>query len=177
MGPSRSIAALRSDLASRFAVSYEYRRYLWRDVLFDGLDVGAGAQGIATRVGFDRHITQDLATKARITGGGFAGVVSIGLHRFERLRVDASWANGAVVSVRSAQHSTQSEAETYGGGNWLTNAVVSGRVARHRDDPAGGRLAAGVRRLFVGPLFIRRSSARHRTGRELCALAPGPQEP
>src|SRR5688572_17517101 len=74
-GPSRSTLAPSADLAIRFAASYEYRRYFWRDVLFDGLDIGAGAQGLATRVGFDRHITHALATSTRITGAGAAGAI------------------------------------------------------------------------------------------------------
>ena len=123
-GPSRSTAALAGDLASRFAATYEYRRYLWRDLLFDGLDLGLGAQGLATRVGFDRHITPTLATKTRITGGGAAAVVSIAVRRFDRLRAEASWANGAVVSSRSTRHSAQTADEIHSGGNWLTNTLV-----------------------------------------------------
>ena len=123
-GPSRSTAALAGDLASRVAATYEYRRYLWRDLLFDGLDVGLGAQGLATRVGFDRHITAHLAAKTRITGGGAAGVVSVAVRRFDRLRAEASWANGVVVSSRMTRHSAQSEDDTSSGDNWLTNTMV-----------------------------------------------------
>ncbi len=163
VGPSRSVEALRSDLAGRFAVTYEYRRYPWRDVLFDGLDIGVGAQGLATRVGFDRHITQTLTSHTRITGGGFAGVVAIGLRRFDRLRVDASWANGAVLSYRSAQHSAQSESETYGGGNWLSNTVVRAdwRVA------GATRLVAAWRRGYDGYSSDHYSYAGHRHTIEL----------
>lgn len=123
-GPSRSTAALAGDLASRFAATYEYRRYLWRDLLFDGLDLGLGAQGLATRVGFDRHITSTLATQTRITGGGAAGIVSIVVRRFDRLRAEATWANGAVMSSRTARHSVQAADETSRGGNWLTYTMV-----------------------------------------------------
>ena len=123
-GPSRSTAAARSDLASRFAASYEYRRYPWRDVLFDGLDVGVGVQGLATRVGLERHITPTLETKTRIAGGGFGGVIAVRVHRFDRLRLDANWTNGAVISHRSTSHSAQDADESSSGGNWLTNAMV-----------------------------------------------------
>lgn len=123
-GPSRSTSALASDLASRVAATYEYRRYLWRDLAFDGLDVGLGAQGLATRVGFDRHITSTLATKTRTTGGGAAGIVSIVLRRFDRLRAEATWANGAVMSSRTTRHSAQVADETHRGGNWLTYTMV-----------------------------------------------------
>lgn len=163
VGPSRSIAARPSDLASRFAVTYEYRRYPWRNILFDGLEVGVGAQGLATRAGFDRHITQALTTKTRITGAGFAGVIALGLRKFERLRVDASWSNGAVVSYRSARHSSEGEAESFGGGNWLSDIVV--RVD-WRVTPAT-RLAAAWRRAYDGYSSSHYSYAGHRHAIEL----------
>lgn len=163
VAPSRSMAALRSDLASHFAVTYEYRRYPWRNILFDGLDLGVGAQGLATRAGFDRHITQALATKTRITGGGAAGVIAIGLHRYDRLGVDASWANGAVVSRRSARHSTEGDTESYSGGNWLSDTVV--RVT-WRVTPTT-RLAAAWRRGYDGYSSSHYSYAGHRHAIEL----------
>jgi hypothetical protein len=163
VAPSRSLAAMPGDLASRIAASYEYRRYLWRNVLVDGLDIGVGAQGLATRIGLDRHITQTLATKTRITGGGLAAVVAIGLHPTDRLRLDASWANGAIVSRRSALHSSTNQAETYGGGNWLTDAVVrvEWRVA------GTARLAATWRRGYEGYSSNHYSYAGHRHAIEL----------
>ena len=124
VGPSQSTRAAAADLASRFAASYEYRRYPWRDVLIDGLDAGIGAQTLATRVGFDRHITQTLATTTRITGVGGAGVLALRWQRHRRLRLEAAWANGAVISKRSARHSVQDATETHSGGNWLTNSVI-----------------------------------------------------
>jgi hypothetical protein len=123
-GPSRSTPASATDLASRVAATYEYRRYLWLDAMIDGLDVGIGAQGLATRVGFDRHITPTLATRTRITGGGAAAVIAVRWRRADRLRIDASWANGSVASSRTARHSSQLADETYSGGNWLTNSLV-----------------------------------------------------
>ncbi len=163
VGPTRSTAALASDLASHFAVTYEYRRYPWRNVVFDGFDIGVGAQGLATRTGFDRHITQALATQTRITGGGFAGVIAIGLRKFERLRVDASWSNGAVLSHRSARHSFAGEAESFSGGNWLSNIVVrvDWRMTRTT------RLAGAWRRAYDGYSSSHYSYAGHRHAIEL----------
>ncbi len=163
VGPASSTAALPSDLASRFEVTYDYRRYPWRNVLFDGLEIGGGAQGLAVRTGFDRHITPALATKTRITGGGFAGVIAIGLRRFDRLRVDASWANSAVRSHRSTRHSAQSEFETYSGGSWLSNTVVRAdwRVA------GTTRLVAAWRWAYDGYASSHFSYAGHRHAVEL----------
>ena len=165
-GPSRSTAAARSDLATRFAASYEYRRYPWRDVLFDGFDVGVGVQGLATHVGFERHITQTLETRTRIAGGGFAAVVAVRVDRFDRLQVDATWTNGAVLSHRNAWHSSQEEDESYGGGNWLTNAMVrvNWRVAGTM------HLTAAWRRDYDGYSSDHFSYAGHRHGVEFGVL-------
>jgi hypothetical protein len=163
VGPARSTAALASDLAGRFALTYEYRRYPWHDVGFDGLDIAVGAQGLATRTGFDRHITQALVTQTRITGAGFAGVIAVGLRKFERLRVDASWSNGAILSHRSARHSSDGEAESYSGGNWLSNIVV--RVD-WRVTPTT-RLAGAWRRAYDGYSSSHYSYAGHRHAIEL----------
>jgi hypothetical protein len=163
VGPTRSTPALASDLAGSFAGTYEYRRSPWRNVMFDGLDIAVGAQGLATRTGFDRHITQALATRTRITGAGFAGVIAIGLRRFERLRVDASWSNGAVRSHRTTRHSSNGEAEGYSGGNWLSNIVVrvDWRVTRTT------RLAGAWRRAYDGYSSSHYSYAGHRHAIEL----------
>jgi hypothetical protein len=124
VSPARSFDAMRADFAARMDARYEYRRYFWRDVGADGLDIGVGGQGIATHVGFDRHITAALATRTRITGGGLAGVISVRVRRWSRLHLDASWANGAIVSRRTAEHSANAAAETFGGGNFLTDSAV-----------------------------------------------------
>ena len=162
-GPSRSTAALGGDLASRVAATYEYRRYLWRDLLFDGFDIGLGVQGLATRVGFDRHITPTLATKTRITGGGAAGVISIAVRRFDRLRAEASWANGAIVSSRMTRHSAQNEGDTHSGGNWLTNAMVRADWRLTRTT----QVTAAWRRAYDGYSSSHYSYAGHRYAIEL----------
>ena len=41
----RTVDGLSGDLASRFEIRYEYRRYFWRDIAFDGFDIALGAQG------------------------------------------------------------------------------------------------------------------------------------
>lgn len=123
--PARSLAASSSDSAARFDGRYEYRRYFWRDVGADGIDIGVGAQGVANRLAFDRHITPDLATKTRITGSGLAGVVSLRVRRWERVQFDAAWANGAIVSARTSEHSASPDSKvSSGGGNWLTDTFI-----------------------------------------------------
>lgn len=133
VSPLRSVDAAAADLASRFEARYEYRRYPWRDLLADGLDLGLGIQGIGSRAAFDRHITTALSTKTRITGGGVAGVVAARLQRWERLHLEASWANGGVISRRTAEHSaTADSGDTYGGGHWLSDTLVRADVGLTR---------------------------------------------
>jgi hypothetical protein len=123
--PTRSVAAVAGDAASRLEARYEYRRYFWRDLGIDGFDLGGAAQGIAARTALDRHITSSLSTTTRITGGGGAAVVVARLRRWQRVQFDASWANGAIVSSRSAEHSAAPDATaSFSGGNLLSDTAV-----------------------------------------------------
>jgi len=129
VAPTASVAASASDSASRFDLRYEYRRYFLRDIGFDGFDIGLGVQGVGTRVAFDRHITSTLQTATRTSGGGVAGVVSLRLRRWQRFAADASWGNGAVVSLRTTEHSANpSGDESFSGGNYLSDLFVRGDV-------------------------------------------------
>ena len=122
---AQSLAASSSDSAARFDGRYEYRRYFWRDVGADGFDIGVGAQGVANRLAFDRHITPDLSTRTRITGGGLAGVISLRVRRWDRVQFDAAWANGAMVSSRTSEHSASPDSKvSSSGGNWLTDTFI-----------------------------------------------------
>ena len=143
--PTRSVTALSGDAASRLEGRYEYRRYFWRDLGMDGFDVGFGAQGIGARTALDRQITASLSTKTRIAGGGGAGVIVARLHRWQRVQLDASWANGAIVSSRTAEHSAVPDAtDTFSGGNFLSD------IAARADWRLTGttRLAVTWRRYF-----------------------------
>lgn len=129
VAPTRSTAANENDFAARLEGRYEYRRYFFRDVGFDGLDIGLGAQAAGTRVAFDRHITPALQTKTRTTGGGVAGVVSMRVRRWQRVGFDASWGNGAIVSHRTTAHSQNpAGGESFSGGNWLSDLMARADV-------------------------------------------------
>lgn len=122
VSPIRSVEASDSDVAGRFDVRYEYRRYFLRDVGFDGLDIGTGLQAAGVRVAFDRYITPALFTKTRISGGGLGAVLSLRVRRWERAEVDVTWANGEIVSRLEAQHSASPEpTASSGGGEWFTD--------------------------------------------------------
>ena len=125
VAPTRTVEGLSGDLASRFEGKYEYRRYFWRDVGFDGFDIALGAQGIGSRVALDRQITPAILTKERISGGGGSGVVAARIRRWQRVQFDVSWANGAIVSARSTEHSAVPALDdTNSGGNWLTDTTL-----------------------------------------------------
>ena len=127
VSPVRSVAAFDADRASRFDVRYEYRRYLWQDVGVKGLEVGAGIQGVGSRVAFERHVSAFASESTRIAGGGAAGVAAVRWHYGDRLQAHASWANGAVVSRRRSAHSADPlAAGTFSGGHWLTDLIVGG---------------------------------------------------
>ena len=125
VAPTRTVEGLRGDRASRFEARYEYRRYFWRDVGFDGFDLALGAQGIGSREALDRHITPVLFTTTRISGAGGSGIVAARIRRWQRVQFDAAWANGAVVSERSARHSgVPGEAGKHSGGNLLSDTTL-----------------------------------------------------
>jgi hypothetical protein len=125
VGPTRSVAALADDASSRFDVRYEYRRYFWRDLAADGFDLGVGLQGLGSRTSIERHITGSFATTSRMAGGGGAAAIVARLRRWDRMHIDASWANGAIVSKRSTGHSgVPAAAESFNGGNFLSDTAV-----------------------------------------------------
>jgi hypothetical protein len=123
VAPTRAVAARPDDASSRFDARYEYRRYFWRDLAADGFDLGVGLQGIGARTSLERHITGSLATTTSMGGGGGAAVIVARLRRWDRMHVDASWANGAIVSKRSVEH-TAAPAESFSGGNYLSDTAV-----------------------------------------------------
>jgi hypothetical protein len=147
IAPTRTVDAMAGDSASRFDGRYEYRRYFWRDVGADGFDIAIGAQGIGSHVSLNRHITTALATNSRMSGGGGAGVIALRVQRWALVQFDVSWANGAIVSSRSTEHTGAPEArETTSGGNWLTDTTVRADWRLTRT----ARLAVSWRRYFEG---------------------------
>jgi opacity protein-like surface antigen len=147
IAPTRTVDAMAGDTASRFDGRYEYRRYFWRDVGANGFDIAIGAQGIGSHVSLDRHITTALATKSRMSGGGGAGVIALRVQRWALVQFDVSWANGAIVSSRSTEHTGAPEVrETTSGGNWLTDTTVRADWRLTRT----ARFAVSWRRYFEG---------------------------
>jgi hypothetical protein len=133
-GPTRDVDGLSGDVASHFEGSYEYRRYFWTDLAADGLDLGVGGRALASHVAMRRQISTLLEQSRSLTGGGAAVVLAARLHRWPRIHLHASWANGAVVSRRTSEHSADALSRlTTSGGNWLTELIVGGDVRLSRD--------------------------------------------
>ena len=141
--PTQSIDAP-GDRASRLAARYEYQRYFWRDLGLDGFDLGLGVQGAGIREVIDRHITASLRATTTIAGGGGAGVMVARFQRWDRVHLAATWSNGAIISRRTAEHSAVPEAETFLGGNFLTDTELRADVKLTR----AARLAVSWRRYF-----------------------------
>jgi hypothetical protein len=108
--------------SAEFGGSYEYRRYPFRDLGLDGLDVGVGVEGAAIL----RTVTErfDPAIETRDRGATYTvAVVAAGrLVRWRTVQLEASWTNGMAIGHSTFRHSTAAETELDDwGGGWLTD--------------------------------------------------------
>lgn len=143
VSPTRATLAPSADHGSRFEARYEYRRYFWRDLGVDGLDLGGGVQGIYNHRSFERHVSAAAQTSTTMGGGGFAFVVAAAWRRWDRVQARIAWANGAVNLRRTTEHSFDPAAvQTANGGYYVGDLDVAADV---RLSPAV-RLTAGWRR-------------------------------
>lgn len=120
--PILRTAAPSADLASRMDLRYEYRRYFFRDVGMRGVDIGTGLQGIAARIALDRHITDALVNRSRLSGGGAGIALSMRVRRWQRAQASVTYVNGAVATNVAVRHSADPEARSdSSGGFWFTD--------------------------------------------------------
>jgi hypothetical protein len=117
------------DRVVRVGGRYEHRRYPFRDLWIDGLEVGIGAQGIGEHLSYTRHMDPSIEIRESETQMGVAVVAAARFRRWRWLDLEAAWANGGVVSRTSERHSVDSLAtvEAWGGG-WLTDLTVTAGV-------------------------------------------------
>ena len=108
---------------------YEYRRYPFRDLWIDGLDVGIGVQGLGDHASFTRHLDPSIEIDRGETDLGVSGVAAARFHRWSKLDVEVAWANGMMLTRTSVRHSedTQAAYEQWGGG-WLTDLTLVATV-------------------------------------------------
>jgi len=118
----RTIPRSPDDRVVRVGGRYEYRRYPFRDLWIDGLDVGVGAQGIGEHLSLSRHMDPSIEIHESETQLGVAVVAAARFCRWRRLDLEVAWANGGFFSRNHEQHSVDSLATVEGwGGGWLTD--------------------------------------------------------
>lgn len=130
--PLESLPRPKGDAFSRIEGRYEYRRYLFSNVLVRGFDIGAGLQGGGVRTQVTRHVAGDLeVAESRIAFR--TALVTAARFRRARLCLEVDWANGAHVGRSSERHSADAASNrTRGGGGWLTDLVVAADIAISR---------------------------------------------
>ena len=127
--PLRTIPLSADEKAAQLTGGYEYRRYPFRDLGADGLDVGVG---LATGAVF-RTLTHvyDPAIEVRDRGTDFTlGVVAAGrFRRWQAFQAEIAWANGLAVGKTTTSHSIAVEETVSGwGGGWITDLTIRGDV-------------------------------------------------
>lgn len=138
--PVESFARSRRDSFRSVESRYEYRRYLFPDVLLRGFDIGAGVQGRTGLWWLKRSIAGDLETRESRAGLVAAIVAAVRFHRESRFSIEAGWSNGGHIG-RSSEHHTADLASdrTRWGGGWLTDLEISADVALNRRTSLGVR--------------------------------------
>jgi hypothetical protein len=128
--PLESLARPNGDAFNRIEARYEYRRYLFSNVLVDGLDIGAAVQGGGTRTHLTRHFDGDLELTESRMAFRTAFVAAVRFRRGSRFGLGIDWANGGHIDHATERHSADSASTiTRSGGGWLTDLVVAGDVA------------------------------------------------
>ena len=93
--PIGTTPASKDDSVSRLSGRYEYRRYPWRDVGTNGLDLGIGVEGSGEHLSFDRHVQPDIDLGRSLNALGVAFVVAGRWERSTRWSLLAAWSSGS----------------------------------------------------------------------------------
>ncbi len=91
--PVGSVAGPGGGHLMRLAGRYEYRRYLFRDLAINGLDIGLGVQGTGERLSFTREVPTAITIDQATLQAGAGVVAAARLHRWRRFDVEAAWVN------------------------------------------------------------------------------------
>jgi len=125
--------AASSDFIREIEGRYEYRRYVFDDVGWDGLDLGIGVQAMGGYGVAERDAPEAIESREAATTAGTAITAAVRLRRWSRVRFEAAWINGIEVARISERHSADAAASrTRSGGGWLTDLLLSADVAMSR---------------------------------------------
>jgi hypothetical protein len=111
-----------SENSAEFGGSYEYRRYPFRDLGMDGLDLGVGVEGGAILRTVTQRFDPAIETRDRSMSYTVAVVAAGRLARWRTWQFEASWTNGMAIGHSTLRHTTAAQTETpQWGGGWLTD--------------------------------------------------------
>jgi hypothetical protein len=118
-----------TDGAWRSGARYEYRRYLFEDVIVDGFDLGLGVLGGGEFSSVTQRHDPSIDVRVRTADLTIGVVTAARLRRWRRVQVEAAWVNGGVIGRATKRHSTaaQETVRDWGGG-WLTDLMVRADV-------------------------------------------------
>ena len=140
--PTQTVARPPGENGFHLAGGYEYRRYFFRDVGLDGLDLGVGVDGRA----LVRRATFifDPAIEARHAGTDLSSSIVVGgrLRRWRAWQLEVVWANGIALGRTTVRHSEAAVPETSGwGGGWVTDFLARADI---RVSPAVNVFVTGL---------------------------------
>lgn len=128
-----SVPASSRDAIREIEGRYEYRRFVFDDVGWDGLDVGLGVQALGGYGVARRAVPDAIEARESAATIGTAVTTSVRVRRWSRVKVEAAWINGIEIARLSEHHSVDpAAARARSGGGWLTDLMLSADVAMSR---------------------------------------------
>lgn len=122
------IARPEGDRFTRLDARYEYRRYLFSNVLVRGLDLGAGLSLGGSRSRLTREMDDNLVTTKTHLDVLIAFVTAARFRR-SRFGVEVNWGNGGRISRIGERHSAAADHPSQWGGGWLADLSIGADVS------------------------------------------------
>jgi hypothetical protein len=123
--PTQSVIPQPGENGFHVDGGYEYRRYLFRDLWADGLDVGMGVEGLASVRRATFAFDPSIEARHRGTDLTASIIAAARLRRWQAWQLEVAWVNGISLGRSSVRHSAAAVPETREwGGGWLTDLVA-----------------------------------------------------